>query len=109
MAVRPVAAVKKLVIIEEGLLTSMAGNAKFVKEFPCLKPIQGVQAAPRAGCSSCGGNRRAGTERSVVYTKVKADLASMGDDKRRLLKQMLNAKQVRLTYKQGSRVVQHTF
>lgn len=108
MAVRPVAAVKKLVIIEEGLLTSMASNANFLKEFPCLKPIQGVQSAPRGGCGSCGG-RRAGTERSAVYTQVKQNLASMGDDKRRLLKQMLNANQVRLTYKSGSRIIMHTF
>lgn len=106
MAVKPTPRVRKLVIIEESLLSTMAHNPVYLKEFPFLKAIQG-QAA-RTGCGSCG-SRAADTSRATVFTSAKQVLASMADDKRRKLKQLLNAQQVRVSYKQGSRIIQHTF
>lgn len=107
MPVRPSKPVKKLVILEEGMLTSMANNPAFTKEFPFLKSLQHPQKLVKKG--GCGGCGRAGQQKAAVFTTVKQNLASMGDDRRRLLKQMLNATQIRLTYKQGARIIQHTF
>ena len=104
MAIRPSLPVRKLVIIEDGLVSSMAADPAFVKEFPFLSSIAGM--TPPRGCGSC---RRGGVETGQAFSQIKQSLAGMSDDRRRLLKQMLNAQQIRLNYKSGKRIVQHTF
>ena len=107
MAVKATAAVRKLVVIEESLLVSMAQNQKFTKEFPFLKGLARY-AASKGGCGGCGANRSNSTK-ATVYTQAKQTIAGMGDVKKRALKKLLNAAKVRITYKQGARIVQHTF
>jgi hypothetical protein len=108
MAVRPAPALRKLVIIEEGLILSMATSAQFLAEFPFLRSAASL-ATNLAGqpCNSCGG--KANTGRSEVLTKLKQTLAGMPDTQRRKLKELLNAAQVRVTFKQGNKIIQHTF
>ena len=96
---------RKMVIIEEGTLAGMAANDTFLKEFPILAKIKG--ATVPTGCGGCGA--RSNAARGQLFTEVKQSLAGMADDRRRLLKRMLNADKVRLTYKSGTRTLQHTF
>ena len=104
MAVRPVSTVRRLVIIEEGLIFSMAATARFVKEFPFLRQAQALidtKNAAKPGCSGCHGNPL--LHRDEIMLKLKMTLAGMPDDRRRLLASMLNAKKLRITYRQGTR------
>ena len=94
---KPVPLKRKLVVLEEGTLTSMALNPKIAGAFPILAPIAALaRQAPRAGCGSCG---RAGQARAETFTKVKRAIAGMDSTKKRQLKDLLNAQQVQIMYK----------
>jgi len=86
----------KLYVLEEGALTALASDEKFLKEFPFLRSLKSV---PKAGCGTCGGSNN---QRASAYTSAKAAIAGMGQDKKRKLKQMLSAKHVRVVYTTGS-------
>lgn len=91
---------RKLVVVEEGTLTSMALNAAVVAAFPVLAPIAKLaRSAPRAGCGTCG---RAGQERAKTFQKVKMALASMDATKKRQLKELMNASSMRLLYRDNA-------
>lgn len=97
---------RKLVVIEEGTLTSMAGNAAFLAEFPFLATL--VQKTQRRG--GCGGCGKAAQERARIFGAAKTALAGLASDKKRRLKELLNAQQVRITYKTpANKVVALTF
>jgi len=88
---------RTMVVLEDGLLASLAVNPVFTAEFPVLAPIAKLAKSPqRAGCGSCG---RAGQARTSTYQQVKQALASMDSTKKRKLKDMLNAQSVRIIYK----------
>lgn len=99
---------RKMVVIEEGTLTSMALNPAIAAAFPVLGPIAKLaRKGTGGGCGSCG---RAAQERAKMYQQVKMALAGMGSDQKRKLKDLLNANSVRLLYKDTSgRAQQLTF
>jgi len=99
---------RKLVVIEDGTLLSMAANAKFVAAFPFLAALQNPQLrVPKQGCGTCGGK---GRERNQLLLSAKSSLANMDVDSKRRLKEMLNAQQVRIVYQDGgARTIQKTF
>jgi len=85
---------RKLVIIEDSTLASMAANDSFVKEFPFL---QALRVAPkRTGCGSCARNSTAG-----LFGSAKKAIAGLDSEKKRKLKEMLNTKELRVTYRTG--------
>lgn len=97
---------KKLVVIEDGALLSMANNAAIIREFPFLSALASRNLGNR-GCGRCG---RARVERTIAYMSAKIKLAGMDATKKRRLKELLNAQQVRITYRNNSnKVVQLTF
>ena len=97
---------KTLVVVEEGTLVSMAHNAVFLREFPFLASLAN-KVTKKGGCGGCG---RAGQERAAIFSAAKQTLAGMDSDKKRKLKELLNAKQIRITYKNASnKVIQLTF
>jgi hypothetical protein len=84
----------KLVVIEDGTLTSMANNKKYLVHFPFLKSLQ--TAPKKSRCGKCGsGNQR----RATVFTAAKTTLAGMGSAKKNKLKELLNAERVRVIYR----------
>ncbi len=103
---KPSPPLKKLVILEDSVLASMANNRIYTEAFPFLKVLQQLSSAP--SCGSCGksGNN---DQRSATLTQVKQTIASMGDQQKRRMMQMLNAEQIRLMYKQGAKIISHTF
>ena len=107
MAVQPLPPQKKLVVIEESLIISMANDKRFTKEFPFLSSLATYNGANGGGCGGCG--KGSSSDRAVALTSAKQTLAGMGDNKKRKLKELLNAKQIRITYRMGSKTVQHTF
>lgn len=105
MAIQSTPPIRKLVVLEEGLLLSMAKNPRYLKEFPFLKPL--AQYAPTGG--GCGGCRGANAQRSSLVNAAKQSVVSMGDDRKKLLKQLLNTHKIRLRLQQGRRSVEYTF
>lgn len=87
---------RKLVVLEEGTLQTMALNPNIVKEFPFLVVLtQVTRATGRAGCGTCG---KANAERGKAFTKVKQTIAGLDSDKKRRLKELLNTKSARVVY-----------
>jgi len=100
---------RPLVVLEDSTLAGMALNAGIVREFPFLsslgKAVKGD--LPRRGCGSCGGS---GGVRAEVFTAAKSTIAGLDGTKKRRLKELLNAQNARVTYKNASgKVVQLTF
>jgi len=106
---KPSPRTRKLVILEDGTLASLAHNKQFLREFPFLKALQPYTTGRPSGCGSCGANAKYGRERTAAFSRAKQSLANMGDPKRRKLKALLNADKVRVTYKSGKRIIQHNF
>lgn len=96
----PVKSSDRVVTLEEGLLFTLAGSAKFVKEFPILQRLRG-HSVNGAGCCDGGPALLA---RSAVINAVKAGLVGMDDQRRQRLKTMLNATQVAVVVLEGSSV-----
>ena len=96
---------RPLVVIEDSLLIALANNAAARKEFPFLAAVLSAQPK-KAGCGVCG--RRSGQASNAV-SAVKQRLASLDDVKKRKLTEILNATQVRITYKNGANIRQLTF
>lgn len=85
---------KKLIVIESGLIAAMARDARFLKEFQFLGSI--AKAVPKKrGCGTCG---RAAGETAALYASAKRMIGGMDSDKKRKLKDMLNAEKARVTY-----------
>jgi hypothetical protein len=98
---------RKLVTIEDSLLISMAANPAFVKEFPFLKSLEKPQAL--SGKPNCGGCRKTQADRTLATMSAKVAIATMSNDKKKRLKQLINTDQVRVKYREGNRVLQKTF
>ncbi len=91
---------RKLIVLEEGTLTSMALNAVLVKEFPILAPIAKIaKQAPRVGCGSCG---TAAATRAKTFQGVKLAIAGMDGTKKSRLKALMNVQSMRLLYRDNS-------
>lgn len=95
----------KLLIIEESVLVAMAGNPNFTKEFTFLAPLAKATKAS-TGCGRC--NRRA-SKRATLINGLKLSLVSMGAEKKKRLKQLLNADKVRIRVAQEGQVKEYTF
>jgi hypothetical protein len=85
------------------MLSGMAANSTFLKEFPFLKRLNTDAAKKRGGC--CGANNK----RAALFTAAKQAIVSLDAARKKRLKELLNAERVRLMLKQGSKVREITF
>ncbi len=90
------APLRELVVIEDGTIAGMAAEARFLTAFPFLKTLSAVLTTSTS-CSSCGGGSTNG--RSDALKAARRSLAGLSSDRKIALKQMLNAKRVRLVYR----------
>jgi hypothetical protein len=101
---------RKLVVLEDSTLASMALNDAIVKEFPFLAPLGRVVrggGSRQGGCGSCG---RAAQEKANIFASAKQTIAGMASDRKRRLKELLHAEQARVTFRNNSgKIVQLTF
>lgn len=95
----------ELLRIEESVLISMAGNPNFIKEFPFLK---GLQQLSRKS-TGCGGCNKVASKRVQLVNAAKQSIIQMGAEKKRRLKRLLKAKQVRIRVAVAGNVKEHTF
>lgn len=92
-----------LVVLEDGLLRSMAADLRFTREFPFLA---GLKTSTRSGCGRCG--RRVREAQAPALDAARRTLAGLPTEKKKKLLQLLNTQQVRLRYHDGTRVVVKT-
>lgn len=90
---------RHLVVLEESVLTALAFNPTAVREFPFLSSLAELSRDQRQGCN-CGG--ASAHSRAAVFQSVKATLAGLPDDRRRRLKEILNADTVQVFYRDAS-------
>lgn len=95
----------KLLVIEESVLTAMASNPNFTKEFSFLEPLSKLKKTA-TGCGKCN---RTASRRAVVMNGLKLSIISMGAEKKHRLKQLLNAERVRVRVAQNGQVKDYTF
>ena len=108
-AAKPVS-LRKLAVIEESTIAGMAMNKAFLAEFPFLASVGRTIRSENGKPKGCGGCGRAAQERSAIFTAAKQAISSMDSTKKRRLKELLNAQQARLTFKNNSgKVIQLTF
>lgn len=86
---------RKLVVIEEGTLSAMAGSKEILREFPFLASVAKLAGKPRAGCGTCG---KASQERAKTFATAKKVIAGMDGTRKRRLKDLMNAQQARVVY-----------
>lgn len=86
-----------LVTIQEGTLAAMAADKRFLQEFPFLASLK--QVPRRRGCGRCGSG--AGV-RADVFQAAKQVLAGLDSSKKQVLKRLLNAKGVRIIYRNAN-------
>jgi hypothetical protein len=95
---------RRLVVVEDGLLTTMANSPQYVSLFPFLAALQGKKKP--GGCGSCSKDAQ---NRVQVYNAAKAAIAGMAVENKRKLKELLNAKEVRVRFTEGRKVTEKTF
>lgn len=106
MAVQPTPPIKKLVILEEGLIIGLSNNTQYVKAFPFLHTVQKLTNARRGGCGKCG---TASKQRAQVLQSAKHAIVALGEDKKRELKRLLNTEKIQIKYRSGQKIVTHQF
>jgi hypothetical protein len=72
----------KLLMLEESVINSMAGNPNFVREFPFLKNVT-TAGRKRTGCGKC--NRKA-SRRVQSVNAAKQQIISLGKEQKSRLK-----------------------
>lgn len=85
---------RPLVIVEDGVLLSMASSLNFRKQFPFLNTLHQQGRRTQRTCGGCGG-KAAGHN---VFAKAKEALAGLPSAKQQQLKTMLNAEKVRVRW-----------
>ena len=108
MVMTKVPNVRKVVVIERGVLTSMANDQKFLREFPFLSKLRGLLKAEAVGsCNTCSSGR-ANSSRVELLQSVKQTIARMGGARLNVMKKLLNTRRIQITYTQGKRIMQRT-
>jgi hypothetical protein len=95
MAAAPIR--KRIVVIEDAMIASMARDSRFLNAFPFLKRIQAaieVRAGKR--CGGCGAKNRT---RATAFHQVKTTIATLPVEKRNQLKELLNTDSIQIFQK----------
>lgn len=96
----------KLVVIESAVLFNMASNPNFTKEFGFLAPLAKMKQKIPGGCGKCG---RGNAKMALQTNGIKLALVGMGAERKKRLKELLNAEKVRIRVSENGRVRDHTF
>jgi hypothetical protein len=97
-------ATHKILVLEDSVLLTLAGNPNFTQEFPFLANASKPKSKP--GCAPCN---RAAVRRLQSMHIVKQSIVNMGVEKKKRLKEMLSAEKLRLRLAQNGKVVEYTF
>lgn len=96
--------VRKLVVIEDSVVLSMAQNQSYLAHFPFLAGLTAA-AKKKGGCGGCGSGNK---DRGLVLNAAKATIAGMSKEKKQQLLKLLNAEKIRVSYNDGARTITKT-
>jgi len=88
----------RLIVLENGVLESMAHSKEFLNAFPVLKKIL-AEKVESQGCGGCGS---AAASRADTYQTVKQTLAGLATRQKSRLKEMLDTDKVQIIYRGSS-------
>lgn len=87
---------QELVVIEDSTIASMVRDERFVSAIPCLvNQAQAIMPA-KTGCGSCA--RKRAEQQRAALARIKTCLAGLSVEKKNELKQLLNAKNIRVVF-----------
>jgi len=86
---------KKLVVLEETVINAMLRNPAITREFTFLKTAA-AKAAPPGRRKCCGARKN--RQNKTDYGPIKAAIASLPNERKNLLKRLLNTEQIRLYF-----------
>ena len=97
-----------LLVLEDSLLISLAQNQAATRVIPVLGLL--LTLKPAKGCGHCGGGRVPAQQRAATLQSVKQGIAGLPQVKKAELKQLLNARQLRLLFRRvDGKIIQLTF
>lgn len=97
--VDPYSPMQALRVIDNSTITWMINSQSMRNEFPFLQQAASAQAAGGRGCGTC---RRANNGSAETFNWVKQQIAGLAADRKAVLKQRLNAQQLRVIYRQAN-------
>ena len=106
MTVEPSVPLRKLVILEEGMLVGLANNHQFLSAFPFLSPLKQLTTARAGGCGKCS---TAAKQRSSLMQSAKMAIVGLGNDKKKQMKRLMNAEKIQVKYRAGSGIKTYEF
>jgi len=106
MAVEPSVPVRKLVIMEDGMIIGLSNNHQFVTAFPFLAPLKKLTKARVGGCGKCNS---AAKQRVQLLNSAKMAIIGLGQDKKDQMKKLMNANKIQVKYLAGKEVKTHEF
>jgi hypothetical protein len=99
---------RPLVVLDDSLIMSLVNDVEFSTQIPCLYNKREVFRPGAGGCSSCARKRQEKYRREMAT--IKTCLSGLSPDKKALIRQKLDAQQVRILYVNGAgQTVQLTF
>ena len=104
----------KLLVLDDSMVMSIMNNNKIVSQIHAIKvAVDRARAAPGAGgmkkggCTPCQAKAR---NVAINLMLVKKTIAQLPDESKKKLKELLNAKQVRIVYRNDAgKIIQLTF
>lgn len=95
----------KLLVIQDSTIRAMAAKSEFVKAFPLLRTVANADKSARTCCAGARKRRE-----KQLMMRVKQSLSGLSSAQKKKLKDMLNADQIRITFRRTTgKVVQLTF
>lgn len=99
---------RPLVVLDDSLIMSLINDAEFSAQVPCLYNKREVFRAGPGGCGACARKRQEKYRKEMAT--IKMCLAGLSPEKKTLVRQKLDAQQVRIMYVNGAgQTVQLTF
>ena len=87
---------RDLVVLEDSTIAEMVRNDKFVNAIPCLVNQAQIIAPKSTGCGACA--RKRAEQQKNAFARIKTCLAGLSAAKKTELKELLDAKNIRLVF-----------
>lgn len=94
-----------LLVLEDRVIQGLLGDPRVLAAIPCLKSAAAGAAAAKAGCGRC--DRKQRQARTLSNGNVRQCIAGLPAAQRDVLKQLVGARQIRVTHRnaQGKAIV----
>jgi hypothetical protein len=90
------AAQQQLLVLDDNMLRGMLQDQRFTAAIPCLASAKaGLSQLPRGGCARCK-KRDAQRKAAGIIVQVRNCIATLPVSQRNALKQLTNARQIRV-------------